>query len=108
LFAHYLSREQIKPFMSKGERISQFVAEMVPEDVDPDQRDIARHPFYRAFFQCWNEKHYYEAHDVLEQLWLEKLQPFGERGDGGARIDRGRTRSTLHRLLNPERERAAR
>ena len=66
LFAHYLSREQIKPFMSKGERISQFVAEMVTEDVDPDQRDIARHPFYRAFFRCWNEKRYYEAHDVLE------------------------------------------
>ncbi len=70
-FAHYLSRKQIKPFMSKGERISQFVAEIVAEDVDPDQRDIARHPFYRAFFHCWNENRYYEAHDVLEQLWLK-------------------------------------
>src|SRR5215468_2145393 len=57
--------------MNKGERISQFVAETIAEDVDPDQRDIARHPFYRAFFHCWNEKRYYEAHDVLEQLWLK-------------------------------------
>ena len=70
LFAHYLSREQIKPFMNKGERISRLVAELTAQDVDPNQTDIAKHPFYRAFFQCWNEQRYYEAHDVLEQLWL--------------------------------------
>jgi predicted metal-dependent hydrolase len=69
-FAHHLSREQIKPFMNKGERISRFVAEVVVEDVDPHPRDIVKHPFYRAFFHCWNEQRYYEAHDVLEQLWL--------------------------------------
>jgi len=69
-FAHYLSREQIKPFMNKGERISRLVAGLTAEDVDPNQTDIAKHPFYRAFFQCWNEQRYYEAHDVLEQLWL--------------------------------------
>jgi len=56
--------------MSKGERISRFVAELTAEVVDPSQTDIAKHPFYRAFFQCWNEQRYYEAHDVLEQLWL--------------------------------------
>ena len=70
-FAHCLSREQIKLFMSKGERISRFVGELVVEGVDPGQRDIVKHPFYRAFFHCWNEKRYYEAHDVLEQLWLK-------------------------------------
>lgn len=70
-FAHCLSREQIKLFMSKGERISRFVAEVVVEDVDLSRRDIVKHPFYRAFFHCWNEKRYYEAHDVLEQLWLK-------------------------------------
>jgi predicted metal-dependent hydrolase len=69
-FAHYLSREQIKPFMNKGERISRLVGGVTAEDVDPNQTDIAKHPFYRAFFQCWNEQRYYEAHDVLEQLWL--------------------------------------
>jgi predicted metal-dependent hydrolase len=56
--------------MNKGERISQFVRELVGEDVDPTKIDILNHPFYRAYFQCWNEQRYYEAHDVLEQLWL--------------------------------------
>src|SRR5437764_4070927 len=56
--------------MSKGERISRLVAELTAEDVDPNQTDIVKHPFYRAFFHCWNEQRYYEAHDVLEQLWL--------------------------------------
>jgi predicted metal-dependent hydrolase len=69
-FAHHLSYEQIKPFMNKGERISRFVAGL-GEDVDLTQTEVARHPFYRGFFQCWNEQRYYEAHDVLEQLWLK-------------------------------------
>jgi hypothetical protein len=56
--------------MNKGERISRFVAEF-GEDVDLAQTDVAKHPFYRAFFRCWNEQRYYEAHDVLEQLWLK-------------------------------------
>src|SRR5213594_3798282 len=70
-FAHYLSCEQIKLSMSKRERISRLVAELGGDDVDPGQTDIAKHPFYRAFFRCWNEQRYYEAHDVLEQLWLK-------------------------------------
>jgi predicted metal-dependent hydrolase len=61
--------------MSKGERISQFVAGLGINDVDQDQTDVAKHPFYLAFFQCWNEKRYYEAHDVLEQLWLKTKSP---------------------------------
>jgi Domain of unknown function (DUF309) len=56
--------------MGKGERISRMVAEMVGQKgVTPTE--IASHPFYRAYFQCWNEQRYYEAHDVLEQLWLK-------------------------------------
>ena len=69
-FAHRLSHEQIKLFMNKGERISRLVAEL-GENVDLTQIEVARHPFYRAFFQRWNEQRYYEAHDVLEQLWLK-------------------------------------
>jgi predicted metal-dependent hydrolase len=57
--------------MNKGERISQFVAELTDDDVDPDQANVANYPFYRAFFRCWNEQRYYEAHDVIEQLWLK-------------------------------------
>jgi Domain of unknown function (DUF309) len=56
--------------MGKGERISRMVAEMVGEQaITPTE--IASHPFYRAYFRCWNEQRYYEAHDVLEQLWLK-------------------------------------
>jgi predicted metal-dependent hydrolase len=71
LVAHHQSHLQIKLFMNKGERISRFVAELGTDDVDLTQVDIHKHPFYRAFFRCWNERRYYEAHDVLEQLWLK-------------------------------------
>ncbi|MCA1657852.1 MAG: DUF309 domain-containing protein [Verrucomicrobiaceae bacterium] len=56
--------------MSKGERISQFVASLETGDARADSGGLANHPYYRAFFQCWNEQRYYEAHDVLEQVWL--------------------------------------
>jgi hypothetical protein len=58
--------------MDKGERISRMVADLVGIDPSPSSGDVADHPFYRAFFQCWNEQRYYEAHDVLEQVWLKK------------------------------------
>jgi predicted metal-dependent hydrolase len=70
-FAHHLRHDEIKPFMSKGERISQFVRQLEGDDVDLSG-DVANHPFYRAFFRCWNEQRYYEAHDVLEQVWLNR------------------------------------
>ena len=56
--------------MNKGERISQFVRELEGDDVDLGD-EVANHPFYRAYFRCWNEQRYYEAHDVLEQVWLK-------------------------------------
>jgi uncharacterized protein len=57
--------------MNKGERISRLVDQLAGAGIDPPQPDVADHPFYRAFFLCWNEQRYYEAHDVLEQLWLK-------------------------------------
>ena len=57
--------------MNKGERISRFVAELGAGEVNLTDSDLSKHPFYRAFFRCWNEQRYYEAHDVLEQLWLK-------------------------------------
>ena len=56
--------------MSKGERISQFVQSLAADESTGAATGIAAHPYYRAFFQCWNEQRYYEAHDVLEQVWL--------------------------------------
>ena len=61
--------------MNKRERISQWLAEATGENVTPDQVDVERHPYYLAFFRCWNEQRYYEAHDVLEQLWLKTKSP---------------------------------
>lgn len=57
--------------MSKGERISQFVQALEGGDAKAASGAIADHPYYRAFFRCWNEQRYYEAHDVLEQVWLK-------------------------------------
>ena len=77
--------------MNKRERISQWLADFGRETGDGrasgrlDARregalapadatlsgNLVEHPFYVAFFRCWNEQRYYEAHDVLEQLWLK-------------------------------------
>ena len=56
--------------MSKGERISQLVNDLVGAGKTGAGGGVVDHPYYRAFFQCWNEQRYYEAHDVLEQVWL--------------------------------------
>src|SRR5882762_53846 len=70
-FAHLLSRDKSMLFMDKGERISHFVRQLAGEEGAPSSTDaVVNHPYYRAFFQCWNEQRYYEAHDVLEQVWL--------------------------------------
>jgi Domain of unknown function (DUF309) len=57
--------------MTKGERISQFVEELEGASPEQSEGDVAQHPCYRGFFRCWNEQRYYEAHDVLEHLWLK-------------------------------------
>ena len=56
--------------MTKGERISRFVEELEGAVPEAAGNDVAQHPCYRGFFRCWNEQRYYEAHDVLEHLWL--------------------------------------
>jgi len=68
-FAHHLRHDEIKPFMSKRERISQLVRDLEGDDASLSGA-VVQHPFYRAYFRCWNDQHYYEAHDVLEHLWL--------------------------------------
>ena len=61
--------------MNKRERISQRLAEVAGEDVVFDHADVEKHPYYLTFFRCWNEQQYHEAHDVLEQLWLNTKSP---------------------------------
>ena len=51
--------------MKKAERISAFVEQLA------GSRAGEIDPCYAAYFQCFNEQRYYEAHDVLEHLWLK-------------------------------------
>jgi hypothetical protein len=51
--------------MSKNDRIATFVASL-PQ---PDKIDL--HPCYTGYFTCFNSGQFYEAHDVLEHLWLK-------------------------------------
>ena len=64
--------------MNKRERISQRLAEATGEVVNLNLEDVETNPYYRTFFRCWNEQQYYEAHDVLEQLWLTAKSPDAE------------------------------
>jgi predicted metal-dependent hydrolase len=57
--------------VKKDQRISRLVEELTGAPPDHERDDIAQHPCYAGFFRCWNEQRYYEAHDVLEQLWLQ-------------------------------------
>ena len=56
--------------MNKGQRISRLVEEVGGSAPAEETGEIASHPCYVGFFRCWNEQRYYEAHDVLEHLWL--------------------------------------
>lgn len=51
--------------MAKRERISAFI-----ETLESSLAGGSHHPCYAGFFECFNAGDYYEAHDVLEQLWL--------------------------------------
>jgi hypothetical protein len=52
--------------MKKSERISAFMQQL---DANPA---LALDPRYQGYFTCFNAGQYYEAHDVLENLWLER------------------------------------
>lgn len=50
--------------MKKNDRITAFVRTL---GADPA---LALDPRYQGYFTCFNAQQYYEAHDVLEDLWL--------------------------------------
>jgi hypothetical protein len=52
--------------VKKEQRIIDFV-----RDLGGDGSETSS-PFYEGYFRCFNEQKYYEAHDVLEHLWLQK------------------------------------
>lgn len=71
---------KLRAIMTKGERISSFVQELTGTApvLAADGSDLARHPCYTGYFRCWNEARYYEAHDVLEHLWLGPETEFAD------------------------------
>ncbi len=52
--------------MKKSARITEFVSRMEPH------ADEGLDPHYTGYFTLFNAQKYYEAHDVLEHLWLKK------------------------------------
>ena len=50
--------------MKKSDRISALVGAL------PAEPASALDPHYTGYFTCFNAAQYYEAHDVLEHLWL--------------------------------------
>jgi len=52
----------------KSPKIAELIAELHGQEQDPH---------YLGFFVCFNRQLFYEAHDVLEELWLAQ-------GKGGA------------------------
>ncbi len=55
--------------MKKHDRMEAFISDL---NVDPS---AGLHPCYAGYFQCFNLGEYYEAHDVLEHLWLSTAGP---------------------------------
>src|SRR5260370_15802974 len=55
--------------MNKEDRVAAFTRELSSDGKVDDRA------YYRAYFQLFNDQQYYEAHDVLEQLWLKALEP---------------------------------
>lgn len=56
--------------MKKADRISAFVETLGAPAPAAAACSASLDPHYAGFFQCFNEGRYYEAHDVLEHLWL--------------------------------------
>jgi predicted metal-dependent hydrolase len=50
---------------NKSQRVSRLVQSRPAGDFDP---------YYLGYFDCFNRGLFYEAHDVLEQLWLKDRQ----------------------------------
>jgi hypothetical protein len=53
--------------MKKGQKIEAFVETL--------STGSTHDPCYEGYFICFNEQNYYEAHDVLEHLWLKDRGP---------------------------------
>jgi len=58
--------------MKKSDRIAEFV-----QGFD-DSLNKSANPHLVGYFECFNSGRYYEAHDVLEDLWLRQGREHGD------------------------------
>lgn len=57
--------------MKKSDRIAAIVESLAPQPVPPqEQRDASLDSRYLGYFSLFNQQRYYDAHEVLEDLWL--------------------------------------
>jgi hypothetical protein len=56
------------PAMKKADKIADLLVDLSAGAPAPTGLD----PCYTGYFTCFNDQRYYEAHDVLEHLWLQK------------------------------------
>jgi len=61
-----------EPILTKAQRIEGFLDEMDLNVSEIGDGEIALPREYLAYFVCFNRGEYYEAHDVLEHLWLRE------------------------------------
>jgi hypothetical protein len=57
--------------MKKAGRMEKLIQEITGSNADSNPWPAA----YTAYFLCFNSAEYYEAHDVLEHLWLQTSGP---------------------------------
>lgn len=55
--------------MNKSGRIESFVETL---GLTSGEHTSGHNPHYLGYFECFNTQRYYEAHDVLEHLWLKE------------------------------------
>lgn len=78
--------------MKKFDRMEAFVAGLAPE------APASVHPCYAGYFVCFNRGDYYEAHDVLEHLWLRETGPDAAFYKGLIQFAGGYVHLRLHHL----------
>jgi predicted metal-dependent hydrolase len=66
--------------MKKAKRISHMVRNLqighpAGETGDGRFAKISYDPCYLGYFKLFNDQKYYEAHDILEHLWLKSVAP---------------------------------
>jgi hypothetical protein len=70
LNCNFAFRAQISPSgMKKGDKIEAMVRDLASGS--PGAASAGIDPCYEGYFTCFNRQQYYEAHDVLEHLWLQ-------------------------------------